>query len=66
MNENIPHLATIRETARMGVLSEHRLRCMEKQGLLPCIHAGNRCLINIDMLVKQLNDLSKEKEVATE
>lgn len=38
-------------------LTEYALRRMAKQGRLPCIYSGNRCLINIDQLIAQLNDL---------
>ena len=55
--ENIPRFMTIREVARTGLLPEFRLRRMEKAGQLPCIHAGNKCLINFDLLVQQLNSI---------
>lgn len=38
-------------------LTEYALRRMAKQGRLPCIYSGNRCLINVDQLIAQLNDL---------
>ncbi len=59
MSDIIPRFLTIREAAKTGILSEYRLRCMEKAGELPCIYAGNKCLINIDLLIAQLNDLQK-------
>ena len=62
MNDNLPHMRTIRETARMGILSEHCLRQMEKQGKLPCIYAGNKCLINVDLLIENLNSLGGSNE----
>lgn len=57
----IPRFLTIRETAKTGILPEHLLRCWEKQGKLPCVYAGKKCLINFDVLVAQLNDLTKKE-----
>lgn len=58
MSENIPKFLTIRETAKTGILSEHHLRIMEKQGRLPGVRIGNRFKVNLDMLVDQLNQES--------
>ena len=58
MNENIPKFLTIRETAKTGILSEHHLRIMEKQGRLPGGRVGNRFKVNLDLLVEQLNQES--------
>lgn len=57
MNQEMPRFMTIREVAKTGLLSEYVLRLMEKQGKLPCIYSGKRCLINYDLLIKQLNEL---------
>lgn len=58
MRENeLPRMRTIREIARTGLLSEYALRQMEKQGRLPCVHVGKKCLINLDKLIEQLNNL---------
>lgn len=56
--ETTPKFLTIRQTAKTGILPEFRLRCMEKQGRLPCIYSGKKCLVNFDMLVAQLNQES--------
>jgi hypothetical protein len=45
---------TIRQTAALGILSEHRLRLMQKAGMLPGIYTGNRFMVNVDMLKEQL------------
>ena len=50
----MPTFKTIRQTAAMGILTEHRLRLMQKQGRLPGIHTGNRFLVNVDALAEQL------------
>ena len=57
---NIPKMLTIRQTAATGILSEFALRRMAKQGKLPCIYSGKKCLINYDRLVEQLNNLGHE------
>ena len=54
---NLPRMRTIREVARLGILSEHCLRQMQKRGQLPCMYAGTKCLINVDLLIAQLNSL---------
>lgn len=46
---------TIRQAAAIGILSEHHLRLLEKQGRLPGIRAGNRFLVNVPILVEQLD-----------
>lgn len=58
MNNTIQFL-TIRETAKTGILSEHCLRLMQKQGKLPCIMVGNKCLINYPLLLEQLTEESR-------
>lgn len=54
---NQPRMMTIRQVAATGLLPEHALRLLEKQGKLPCIYVGRKCLINFDSLVDQLNAL---------
>jgi DNA-binding transcriptional MerR regulator len=52
-----PKMMTIRQVAATGVLSEYTLRLLEKQGKLPCLYSGRRCLVNYDRLLEQLNHL---------
>ena len=56
----IPNFMTIRQVAATKILPEHLLRSWEKQGKLPCIYAGKKCLINFDKLVEQLNSSTPE------
>ena len=49
---------TIRQTAATGILTEHRLRLMQKQGILPGFQAGNRFLVNVEALSAQLDAAS--------
>lgn len=46
---------TIREAAKIGMISERHLRLMEKQGRLPGVRVGNRFRVNVTLLVEQLN-----------
>lgn len=55
MEKNTPTFLNIRKTAATGILTEHHLRLLEKQGKLPGIRSGNRFLVNVPILVKQLD-----------
>lgn len=59
MTDNAPRMLTIKEIAKTGLLHEHALREMNKQGLLPAIYVGKskKAIINYDLLIKQLNAL---------
>lgn len=50
---------TIRQTAALGILTEHRIRLMVAAGECPGIQTGNRFLVNVDQLVEKLNDMSR-------
>ena len=54
---NIPKLMTIRQIAKTGMIPEHALRQLVKQGKVPFIQTGNRVLINFNQLVNQLNTM---------
>ena len=56
---------TIRQTAKLGILSEYNLRLRLAQGTLPGVYSGNRFLVNVPMLELQL-DAESEKGGATE
>ena len=51
---------TIRETAKTGILSEHALRIMQKQGKIPYVMCGTKCLINYPLLVEMLTEESQK------
>lgn len=57
----VPKFLTIRQTAATGILSEHHLRLLEKQGKLPGIYSGNCFKVNVGLLVDQLNRESAER-----
>ncbi len=63
-----PNMLTIREIAKTGLLSEHTLRVMLKEGNLPAIYIGKKALINYDRLCEQLSSLdsSETKETKNE
>ena len=62
----MPKFKTIRQTAATGILPEHRLRLMQKQGSLPGIQVGDRFLVNVDLLVELLNAASKKAVIENE
>lgn len=57
MNEKIPRMMTIRETAKTGILPETALRRLAAENRLPALKVGNRLLVNYDRLVQMLDEL---------
>lgn len=55
-----PNMMTVREIARTGLMSEHALRIMLKNGKLPAIYIGKKALINYDKLCEQLSALEAD------
>ena len=51
---------TIRQTAALGVLPEHRIRLLVAQGKCPGIYTGNRFMVNVDALTDFLDKQSRE------
>ena len=47
---------SIRQVAETGLVSEHLLRLMEKQGRLPGIYSGRKKLVNLELLEEQLRE----------
>ena len=58
--ENKPRMMTIREIASTGLLSEHALRLMLKEGKLPAIYIGKKALINYNRLCEELQSLEAD------
>ena len=50
----MPEFKTIRQVAAIGILPEHRLRTLVKEGRCPGIYSGTRFLINVPALAAQL------------
>lgn len=55
--KQVPRMMTTREVAQTGILPEHALRQLIKQGKVPHIMCGNRPYINYDRLVEMLESL---------
>lgn len=58
--ENKLRMMTIREIASTGLLSEHALRLMLKEGKLPAIYIGKKALINYNRLCEELQSLEAD------
>ena len=56
---NAPVFLSIHETAKMGILSEHHLRVMNRTGRLPGIYAGRNFKVNIQQLYEVLQEESR-------
>ena len=59
MTNNDTYL-TIRQVAATGVLSEHAIRIMEKQGKIPCLKVGKKTMINYPLFLEALNCESRK------
>lgn len=57
---------SIRETAKLGPLSEYCLRLMLKQNRLPGTYSGKKFLVNYDMLIEQLGGESRQNMEVTQ
>ena len=55
-------MLTIRQTAATGILPESVLRSMQKENRLPGIWVGNRFMVNCNMLLKVLDEMSENRE----
>lgn len=49
-----PNFKTIRQTAALGILSEHHIRLLVAAGRCPGIKVGNRFLVNVSALAEML------------
>lgn len=52
-----PIMMTIRQVAATGIMSEHALRQLVRQGQAPCIYIGTRCYVNYQKLLEMLENL---------
>jgi hypothetical protein len=57
MNVNKPTMLSIRQIADTGILSEHAIRLLLKEGKLPAIYIGRKALINYEKLCELLSQL---------
>lgn len=58
--DEIPKMMTIREIARTGLLSEHALRLLTKQGKLPALYINSKCLLDYNTVVEYIGLLAEE------
>ncbi|MDR1409261.1 MAG: hypothetical protein LBJ12_03105 [Oscillospiraceae bacterium] len=56
----IPKMMTIREIARTGLLTEHSLRLLTKQGRLPALYINSKCLLDYHTVVEYSGRLAEE------
>ena len=49
-----PEYLTLRQTAKLGIVSEYALRLMDARGELPVIHVGNRTYVNKEDFIEQM------------
>ena len=59
-----PIFLTINETAKKGIISKHMLQLMKKQGKLPHIMCGTRCMVNYTLLLEKLTEESKKAVIS--
>lgn len=52
---NVKPFMTIRQTAAVGIMSEHYLRLRQKQNKLPGFCSGNRFIIDVHALIDMLH-----------
>lgn len=60
----IPHMATIKETAKLFGLAEHFVRQLVIKGEVVAVKAGCKYLVNIDRLAEYLNTNTLREEQA--
>lgn len=51
-------LRTIKAAAKLGILPEHRMRELLKQGRLPGVYHGRKFLVNLPLLAEQIEQES--------
>jgi excisionase family DNA binding protein len=62
MNEKrVPTMLTVREVARTGILPEHAIRLLLKDGKLPAIFVGKKAFINFEKLLELLESSTRPK-----
>lgn len=59
---NIPHMETIKATAKMFGLAEHFVRQLVISGKIVAVKAGCKYLVNVDKLAEYLNTNTLESE----
>lgn len=60
MTDNTPKLQTIRQIAKSGLMPEHALRLLIKQGKLPALYINSKALLDITVVIEYVKKLSEE------
>lgn len=60
---NLPKMLTVKQVAATGVLPEHAIRVLLKQGKLPAVYSGTTAYINFDLMCEYLRNLKPAKAV---
>ena len=56
MNNNVPHMCTIKQTAKETGLAYNYIRNLCLQNKIVYVRAGNKYLVNVDKLIDYLNE----------
>lgn len=62
-SSNIPKMLTVKQVAATGVLPEHTIGVLLKQGKLPAVYSGTTAYINFDLMCEYLRNLKPTKAV---
>ncbi len=66
MKDISPTMLSIRQVAKTGILPEHAIRLLLKEGKLPAIYVGKKALINYEKLVHLLSSLGDDSKLEAE
>ncbi len=66
MKDNNPTMLSVRQVAKTGLLPEHAIRLLLKEGKLPAIYVGKKALINYEKLVYLLSSLGDDSKLEAE
>ena len=64
MSRRVPHMATIKETAKLFGLAEHFIRQLAIKGEIVAVKAGCKYLVNVDKLAEYLDTNTLKTEQA--
>jgi len=64
MSRRVPHMATIKETAKLFGLAEHFIRQLAIKGEIVAVKAGCKYLVNVDKLAEYLDSHTLKTEQA--
>ena len=59
MTENGSKMMSIRQFARTGMLTEHALRLLVKQGKIPVVFIGTKALLDYDLVTETIRKIAE-------